>query len=179
MNKIYDDYVVIGFSTSKNPFAVGSFLIRAIEQVDFSHTYLQFFCSSLNRWLIYQASHGAVNFENINTFHKKSRDLYEYEIPVTKEEKAKILQFCVDNVGIPYGKSQIVGMAVIRLINQLGFKFKNPCADGPKTMVCSELVGYLLEILGKRINQSTLELEGPKLIRKKVEELFIERSGCK
>jgi hypothetical protein len=162
------DSIIIGFSTSKykwNPIAAA---IRLAEGAPFSHTYVKFWSPSIQRWLIYHASRTRLNFMNLEFFQKESKIVEEHEIPVTPEQKVKVIQYCVDTVWKSYGTRQLLGMAWVRLWRRLGVAAKNPFRDNQRTQVCSELVGHVLRIIGEDIDPRVLEVEGPRWIHGKV-----------
>lgn len=165
------EQIVIGFSTVRKRFSLFSWAIRAVEQTKYSHVYIKFWSESMQRWLIYQASHMAVNFMGEQRFLNEEIIIEEFVINVTPEQKAKILQYCVDTVGTPYGVSQIFGMAYARVLARLGYNMYNPFSDGSKTMVCSELAGHILMVMGEEVDPFELEIQGPKWIHEKVVEL--------
>ena len=163
--------ITIGFSKPSH-FRIGAALIRIVEQTEFSHTYVKIGDD------IWQESLPKFNKVGVLDFQKDHIIVCAYILNVTDEQYDKITEFCEYclRLRIPYGTTQIVGMAIVRMINQLFHcKFKNPFADGPKTMVCSEFVGEVLEIMGVKIDPRLLELEGPKLIRKIVTELSVNQ----
>ena len=160
--------ITIGFSTSKSKWAIGAIIIRAFEGTSYSHTYMEFWSDTLFRSLIYQASHDMVNFMNLEVFEKTSKVIESYELCVTEEQYKKILGFCVDYIGVAYGKLDLIGIGLARISHQLGFTENNPFKDGKKSFVCSELMGYVLKILGSEFDVDELEIQGPKFIREKV-----------
>lgn len=159
--------ISIGFS-KPNSFKIGSFLIRKMEGTEFSHTFL------LVDHDIYQESASCFNKIVYSFFLKDHIIVDMHEISISDEKYDEIMYFvseCV-NKRIPYGKLQIVGMGFIRLVNQLfRRKFKNPFADGMKTMVCSEVVAEILRIAGHPLPQDQIEIEGPKYIHKFVKNI--------
>jgi len=158
--------IFIGFSRP-NKFKIGSFLIRIIECVDYSHVFLMI------DYEIHQQSIPGINVVGVSEFMEHNYIIDCDIICVTDDQHKEIVKFCNEcmNYRIPYGRVQIIGMGFVRIINQL-FKtrFKNPFADGMKTMVCSEFVGRVLSIIGIDIPQDQLEIEGPKYLRKFIKE---------
>jgi hypothetical protein len=156
--------VIFGFSTPKKQTIV-SRLIRLVEGTPYSHAYMQFYAESLQANLIYQASYVSVHFTNMTRFCDKAEIIEYFEVPVPPEKEKELLKFCVDSVDTPYGATQLVGQAMARLYyNWFGKRIKNPLADGPKTEVCSELVGKAMIIIGLPVDASRLEFEGPKYL---------------
>ncbi len=158
--------IVIGFSTSSKKNSIISAIIRLVERTPYSHVYVKFYSPTLDRWLVYHASHTNVHFNNIETFAKENIILEEYALATSECKKNEALRMCVDRVGRPYGYLQIFGMGIVRLIKAwFNVRLKNPFADGERTQVCSELVGHVISKLGYDINISELEFEGPRYIR--------------
>lgn len=167
-----NDLIVIGFSTSSNRNSLVSAAIRAVERTPYSHVYMRFWSDSIERWLVYHASHTNIHFNNIETFHEQNVVLDEYEVRATTEQRKDVLQLCVDRVGWPYGTMQLVGMGYVRLTHAwTGLKVPNPFSDGERTQVCSELAGHVLYKLGAPIDLGLLEYEGPRYIHDTVEKM--------
>lgn len=166
-------HILIGFATPMSPCAFIAFAIRLIEETPYSHTYIKIWSDSANDYIVYQENFAGLSVMNGSIFNAKEKIFSEYKIEVTEEQLFEIIRFCHKNFGLPYGTKQIMGMLWARSLRQLGCpNAKNPFADGPKTMVCSELVGTVLGMIGKQIDPELLEIEGPKLIHKKVVELY-------
>lgn len=153
-------YITVGFSTTRK-WRPLSWAIKFVEKTEYSHVYLKFRSDKLAREFIYQASDDNLNFMNMQMFLKKNIVVEEYIIPVSPEEKRAIMQYCIDTIGIPYGKVQLVGMGLVRL-SRIWFnrKIANPFKDGEKTQVCLELVGRALKILGAHVDEEMLEEGG-------------------
>jgi hypothetical protein len=152
MRRIY-----IGLSRHTD-FAIFGRAIEWFEKTNFSHAYVRFYSESLNRSLIYQASGMSVNFTNIEHFNSINTTVKEYEILVSDEQYTQILQFCVDNVSKPYGLKSIFGILVYQIF---GWKCINP--DKQESFICSELVCYILQMLGI-INEPDLDYSTPKSV---------------
>jgi hypothetical protein len=169
--------VTIGFSKPKKA-RILSLIIRVLEGTKYSHVFVKLQAETLQRTLIYQAQGLSVHFVNKETFYGKNQTVESYVLPITKEEKVKILQFCIDHVGKPYGLVQIVGMGRYRLVkNWFNKKVRNPLKDKDKTFVCSEIVGHILKILDDSVDEKMFEVEGPRWINKKVKQICAERAA--
>lgn len=129
--------VRIGFSRPKE-WHVLSALIMAVERTDYSHVYVRWHSDKYGRDLIYQASGLKVNFVGLDLFMSMNTIVDEFDFDVSDETYVKMVQFCIDNAGKPYGGKQLVGMG----IKKLGFE--NPFRDGKQTYVCSELGAYIV-----------------------------------
>jgi hypothetical protein len=170
------DRFIIGFSTNLHATAVMAAVIRSVEGTKYSHTYLKFWSETLQRYLIYHAAGNKVSFTNEKRFAEHSTIIEEYEIKINATDKAALLQFCVDIVDTPYGRMQLIGMGIARIAAKLGWHIKTPFKDGPKTQVCSELVGRALALLGVQIDARRLEIDGPKFINEIVRKLHAEQN---
>lgn len=169
------NYIVIGFSTRKKPSLI-SRLIQFVERTPYSHVYSMIEAKNIDRQLVYHASEDNLHFMNYDEFKKINSVFEEHYIYCSEEERIKILQYCVDKSGRHYGKMEFVGIGYVRLVRFLtGKQVSNPLRNKEKTMVCSELVGRILMILGSDIEEKLLEIEGPKYIRNKIKELSEKR----
>lgn len=166
-------YLMIGFSRPKN-FNPISWIIRAVGGTSYSHTYIRIYSASIDRFLVYHASKKDIHFSNWNTFQRHNEIIEEYPFPVTQEQKREILQFCVDNIETPYGRLQLMGMGLVRIV-KLWFDrtISNPLKDGTKSSICNELVGRILQKLGSDIKDSDLESQDLKFIRQKTLDLHL------
>lgn len=140
--------ITVGFSRHKG-FAPLSWLIMLCERTNFSHAYIRLHSESLDRDLIYQATGAGVNFVGSVMFDQTAQVVEEYKIEISEDARKKLLQWCVDNAGKPYGRMQILGLGLVRLAKLVGIRMKNPFPNGNGAYVCCELVAEALENLGK------------------------------
>lgn len=160
--------VYVGFSKAAKKNAIVSQAIRFIEKTDFSHVYLLFWSAKMQRCLIYHAAGHTVHFANLERFEKDNTTTDLFEIPLSPDQHKGVMQFCIDNVGVPYGAVQLFGMLLVRLFGAL--VHDNPFADGSMTQVCSEIVGRVLLDNGYNIDVKQLEIQGPKYLFKTLKE---------
>ena len=154
--------ITVGFSKPKAKFVPFADAIKKIISSDFSHTYIKFKADSFNRVLIYQASGTAVNFVAEERFLDHNTVVAEFDLEVSEEVFNKTLQFAIDQVGTPYGMSQIFGILYVKALGLFGLRTKNPFPNGSGNYVCSELVAQILkEIIGLQVEQD-LDLIDPK-----------------
>jgi len=166
-------HILIGFSTPKSDFAIAAAIIRFVENTPYSHVYVKIWSDIIDGYIVYQETFAGLGAMNGALFDDHVKIFSEYKIDVTEEQMTQIMHFFQDNYGLPYGVRQIAGMLTARVLRQMGFHdAKNPFADGIRTMVCSEMVGAVLTILGEPFDKSLLEIEGPKMIHKIVVKLF-------
>lgn len=140
--------LTIGFSKSRKKFAIYSWIIRLVEGTDFSHVYVKWHSSSLERNITYQASGTTVNFMAQQIFNEHHIPVHEIELTLTADQKKEIVQFAMDNVGVPYGLKAAFGILLVKTASIFGKSIKNPFRDGGGTYFCSELAAKILEILG-------------------------------
>lgn len=158
------EQLIIGFSRSKKRFPVYGWLIMLFEGTPFSHVYIRWYSQGLDRNIIYQASGQAVNFMNPATWTEHNKVVEEFQIPVSEDQKKKIVQFAMDNVGIPYGWKAAIGMGYMKIMSWFGKKVKNPFRDGRSAYVCSELVATMLtDYFGANIKDD-LDSAGPAIV---------------
>jgi len=100
--------------------------------------------ATLDRSLIYHATSIGVYFLGKPVFESNNIVVEEHKLIISNEDKIKLLQWCVDNSGKPYGKLQIVGLGLIRLAKLFGLNIKNIFSNGEKAYVCTELVAAAL-----------------------------------
>ncbi len=154
--------ITVGFSKPKAKFVPFADAIKKVIGSDFSHTYIKFKADSFNRVLIYQASGTAVNFMAEERFLDHNTVVAEFDLEVSEEVFNKTLQFAIDQVGTPYGMSQIFGILYVKALGLFGLKARNPFPNGSGNYVCSELVAQILkEIIGLEV-ATDLDLIDPK-----------------
>lgn len=156
-----NDIIYIGFSKPKGVwFPWFSWLIRWAEHIDFSHVYIRWGSTYLERDCVYEAQSRGVNFVCSKIFNDHVEIVHEFK--VSNINRKPVVQFCMDNAGIKYGVKQVFGMGYVILAKKiLGKEVKNPFADGKATMVCSEMVGYILrDVLGSKCPLD-LDMAGP------------------
>jgi hypothetical protein len=139
------DNIMVGFSKPKGGFEPFSWAIIAATKSPFSHAYIKYYDSYAAKWVIYQASGTKVNFMGETMFNSKEDTKAEFIIPISIETKKKVVQYAIDNVGLPYGILKIFGFAWVIICRSFGKKVKNPFSNNNATMVCSELVSCILD----------------------------------
>jgi uncharacterized protein YycO len=133
------DKLIVGFSTSKK-FKILPWLIRKVEGTKFSHVYIKWYSAYFNRWIIYQAEVGGVQFMSSEMFDKDNVTLAEFEFPMSEEQNQRIVQFAMDHCGVPYGYTSILGFLLQK------FNIKVPILfDNTKSYICSELAATILK----------------------------------
>jgi hypothetical protein len=137
------EQIVVGFSKPKT-FKPYAWLIMFGYGVPYSHVYVKLESKTFDRTLIYQASSTMVNFMNEATFNEHNEVVREFTLDVPELIKRSVIQYSIDQVGKPYGVKEAFGLAIIRLGEILGQRWKNPFADGHQSFVCSELVADIL-----------------------------------
>lgn len=165
--------IIVGFSRPKKwkPFA---WLIMKGYGIDYDHVYVKFHSTTYDRDVIYQASGLMVNFMSNKRFDNENLTVAEYEIEISDEANIAIIQFAMDNAGVPYGILEAVGLMWVRAMELINKHVSNPFADGGTTYVCCELVGYILqEHLGIKIGVLQDDIT-PKYLRSLMDAKFKE-----
>ena len=138
--------LVIGFSTPKK-FALASFLIRLFQRSKYSHIYIKMLPSRRSPLpfdKVFQASHGDVNALKYNNFTELNKIVHEYTLEVSDEKYYEVANFLWEQLGKPYGFTQLLSIA---------FK-RNKHKNESKAFICSELAGIVLrDFLGYDINK--------------------------
>jgi hypothetical protein len=140
------DNIVFGFSRPITSYLPPPFFAWAIMLVDgsnFSHSYIRFHSDSYDRDLVYQASGLRVNFIGLPLFQSQEVIVKEFTIPVSEATKMKVVQFAIDNVGIPYSLGAALGILAVKIAALAGRKIKNPISQ--QGYFCSELAAIILE----------------------------------
>lgn len=141
--------ILIGFSKSNK---IGSKVIRFCEGSEFSHVYVKWHSSYLERDIIYHASGHSVGFLTTANFLKAGNVVVlEKSLVISEETKKRVVQFCMDKSGTPYGVKHLIGFGIVKLLALFGKTIKNPFGDGPKTYICSELAAEVLNAAGMNL----------------------------
>lgn len=138
MKRIY-----VGFSRP-NKWKPFSWLIQTAYGINYDHVYVRFHEDTYDRDIIYQASSTMVNFMSTSVFNANNVVVAEVPLDISDDNYLKMVQFCIDNAGVPYGIKEIFGLAYVRVCYWLGKTVKNPFIDNGSTYVCSELVSTII-----------------------------------
>jgi hypothetical protein len=160
--------IIVGFSKPKSwkPFA---WLIMKGYGISYDHVYIKFYSDSYDRDIIYQASSTMVNFMSPQIFIKNNEIIKQFEFNLSEETNIKLIQYCIDNAGTPYGIKEVFGLIWVRINELFGKKILNPFRDGKKTFVCCELAAIILkEFLNIEIKED-LDTINPKELYELIE----------
>jgi hypothetical protein len=128
--------IIVGFSRNNKKSAIVGRLIRWAQGTPFSHTYIRFYSSKFDRWLVYQASKTAVNFMEYVHFLENNEVVQEFNIPISDEQKTELITFAIDTVGRPYSMKALIGLG----LKELGININCLINSGDASYICSELV---------------------------------------
>lgn len=92
----------------------------------------------------------------------------KYMLRLNRDQYHRFLNKCLRLAGVKYGRLQLVGMGLSILFN----KRFNIFSDGNKTMVCSELVYFLIKDILRIPLYFKPEVDGPKELDKQLEKLY-------
>jgi hypothetical protein len=145
-------YVIsVGFSRPKKWKPV-SVAIMFAENTHFSHTFVSWKCTFIDRRKVYEAVGGGSRKISNVRFKKEAyiTDIFQFE--VSEKALAKIDQFTHDQAGTPYGYKHLIGIGIMRIKNAwykiVGSKKKatNHFKDGKYSQICVESGAYVIEL---------------------------------
>jgi hypothetical protein len=137
--------ITIGFSKSKKLIPVGSWIIRAYMRTPYSHVYLKFHSSSLERELIYEAVGGGVRFIGEKLWSEHAEEVASFDIQISDAHYKSLLQNCVDNSGVEYGFLQNIGIPLAKLFNLKSNPFQSGSNCSEEICKILRLTGYMVE----------------------------------
>ncbi len=155
-------YIYIGFSRPVHkPIPIFSWLIRLVENTKFSHVYLEFKLSQLDRRMIYEAAGTEVRLIERSNWDKHAESLEVYTFSIDLDQFVRLQKLIVDSLGNKYGIKQLFGIAIAKLFRLK----KNPLSGGKGEAVCSEVVSrVMVDILNYRIDKD-FDLITPKDVK--------------
>lgn len=121
-----------------------SWMVRLFEGTDYSHVRLMW---KTGRGVpcVYEASAGGLHFKGPIADRGSVEIIYEFSVWITQYDKGRLVDMCVRHAGLEYGKRQVLGIALARL---MGVNY-NPLSRGSRRQICSEVVlGFLSDICG-------------------------------
>lgn len=166
--------VIIGFSKPKK-FKLHAALIMLLDKANFDHAYLRFRSENLERDIIYQAIGKGVEFRGKTLFEHTTDIVEEYKLNVEDEKYKKLMQFCIDNAGIPYGFLQILGACIVKFFAKIGKQIKNPFDNGLNSEFCSEIAARCLNLIEGEEIIKDVESISPKDLQTLLKERGAER----
>jgi len=166
--------LVVGFSTSRR-WRAWSAAIRLIEGTAYSHVYFRFAPTQLSRGFIFHASDDNRNFSSTSDFIEQNRIVEEHAIPVTEQEMSEILQYCIDNHGIRYGKTEVVLAGIEKAFRKMGIRVPNPLKDQHNRHNCLKFVWFGLKFLGEYADKMVVEEGGLRQMNRLVRRIARER----
>ena len=136
---------MIGFSKSAKNLPLGSWLIRAYQNTEYSHVYIRIPKTIYPTDTILHASEGKVHKMSETQFDKRHRVVKEYSINISEELYNKVKEEIHEISGDDYGIMQNIGIALVDVMRILfGKKIQNPWISGWN---CSEFVMRILKII--------------------------------
>lgn len=131
----------IGFSYPKT-FKIGAKAISLYLNRPYSHVLIYWHSKSLDRTLVYQASHGKVHFIEMTNFLKENDIVKTYKYDICQEKFNKLVQKCVDLAAQPYATTELLTLFLHDMLLKCGIKVDFGDKRG---FICSELLANLLE----------------------------------
>ena len=140
----------IGFSTPIK-FNIAAYAIREWQHKPYSHVYIKFESQNIIT-SIYHAAGGTVHFMSEDNFLKKNKVLVEYEIPIDRATRLKMINRCMSLSSVKYDYLNLLKILFHDISERWGANVPKT-HDGPG-YVCSELVAeFLDEDLGIKIDK--------------------------
>ena len=109
-----------------------------------SHVRIKFFDRKHEVWWVYEASQSSLKLIGHDYVSSVTKVVKQYEHYITPEVKHKMVVKMNKESGKPYGKLQLVGLAIVKFFRAFGARIKNPFANKNKQEVCSEAVYWVL-----------------------------------
>ena len=132
--------IIIGFSKPRAKFVPLSWLIRLVEGTKYSHTYVRWYSDNFKLDMAYEAAGNGLTFLGPEAFNAKTNIIKEFEFEITNDEYRKLIRFCAKYAGSKYGKLQLVGVLISRLLKRR----RNLFTEG---WVCTELVWFVMQVI--------------------------------
>jgi hypothetical protein len=150
-----------------------SYAIRAVEGTPYSHVGIQWTSPTLGVELNYEAVGTGVRFLGAIQFEEHHVIVKRHTLYMTEKQHQELMRYCILTAGKEYGSLQILGMGLARLLG-LG---SNPTSDGTRTLVCSELIGYILIDILELPVPLKLEVDGPRALDEWLELYSVSHNG--
>jgi uncharacterized protein YycO len=113
--------------------------------IPYDHVYIKYSSAEFQSKMIFQASRLYVNLISEEEFLADNVIVQEFEIVLSDDKMAAMLQFAGKQLGKPYGIKESLGLAIVRIAELFGKTINNPFSFDGSTYVCSELVGYVCD----------------------------------
>jgi hypothetical protein len=135
--------IVIGASRNRQC-KVGSLLIQWHMGTNYSHVYFKFQEELYTDATVFHAVGKGMQYVSYTNFLEHNIPVHEFELIISDEIYAELMQDCHKNSGKVYGFLQNLGIFLVDTWNKLPFKkiHRNPIDDG---VVCSEWTAWILE----------------------------------
>ena len=106
----------IGLSTPINSNILADF-IKYQQGIDFSHVYLSFYDTEVNRWVIYHATLRGVHFLSEEDFKRNNTIIKEYNFNITETQKIDLKNWAIDNLDKKYSIKQLLYIYIYEDLN--------------------------------------------------------------
>jgi hypothetical protein len=137
---------LLGTKPRSHPFPVVSWLIRLLEWSKISHVGVLF----PEENAVFNANFNNIQFENIDTYTKRNKVIYNVEWEVTEEQLEILKQFRDERIGVQKGYfNTLFGAAIPHILRSLSFGLiclPNFCEKG---RTCSSLFYEFAKAHGK------------------------------
>jgi len=135
--------IIIGFSNPRSSFVPFSWAIKVFQGWwGASHAYIAYE-SPLGVPMVYQASGRKNNFMALGRFYGENSVAYEFPLVLSSHEYRVMLRKFEENAGAPYGRLQILGIALKPLLGRNIFR------DADQSFICTEVAAKVLQLRGQ------------------------------
>jgi len=158
--------IIIGFSRPNMKFPILSWLIRFLENTNYSHVYVSWYSNILQDYISYEAVGKSVRFLGPTAFKKRIIPVKQYKLKMNDQQYRELLKICLSEAGKSYGILQLIGLAFDRFLPRKG----NPFPNKQDKYICSELVLIILQ----KVFGVGLDLDPDTISPYQIEQLLVQ-----
>lgn len=148
--------IYVGFSAHIG-FAPGSWALRLLMGVPFSHTYFKFKDPILNDNTVFHAIGKGVNYVSEPNFLVHNKIVKEIAMEIDEILFYELLNECHENASKDYAYLQNIGILGVRILARFGINIKkNPFTYG---INCSEWISYILRQVDSNFNNKFKDID--------------------
>jgi hypothetical protein len=141
---------IVGFSAPKTWKPGAEFIKLWQGGTLYSHVYLRLYSTYTQNWLVYQASHGAVNCVHYDNFLQSNKIIAEFRRPVSDEALQATVRLAQIYLGRPYGYIGLLRLGARKILPKV-------VGDGTKSFHCSEFIATLFPDLANSVDVDFVE----------------------
>lgn len=147
----------IQFTRPAKGIKILSWLIRLILGTKYSHVLARWNAAGGKVDLVWEAAGSSIRFLGPIAHEGKYNVVETYEVPLTRVEYKRLIEYTHNYAHVNYGKTQLIGMLIARLFRLN----KNIISQGKSEQVCSEAVAGLLKHVKGWTSEYNFDVYGP------------------